>query len=368
MKIVFDHQILGWQKFGGVSRYISELSAKLSSVYNQRVWVVCPLYRNHYLDKATPELNIIGIPAPNIPKTGRIYRLINSFVSWPIVRFLQPDIVHETYYSSKRVAPKGTKTVLTVHDMIHERFGGDFSVFDNTIKEKALAIKRADHIICVSEQTRKDLIDLLGINPMKISVVYHGFDLTSQQPIMSSFENNKRSFLLYVGTRAGYKNFGGFLKAFSQSNFLKNNFDIVCFGGGRFSGKEISIIRHLGINPESVRQVSGDDNLLAGFYKAAKALVYPSLYEGFGIPPLEAMSFDCPVVCSNVSSIPEVVGDAGLMFDPYDIQSIKSALEKIVIDETLREDLINRGRARIKKFSWERCARETLDVYQKILA
>jgi glycosyltransferase involved in cell wall biosynthesis len=117
-----------------------------------------------------------------------------------------------------------------------------------------------------------------------------------------------------------------------------------------------------------VRQVSGDDNLLAGFYKAAKALVYPSLYEGFGIPPLEAMSFDCPVVCSNVSSIPEVVGDAGLMFDPYDIQSIKSALEKIVIDETLREDLINRGRARIKKFSWERCARETLDVYQKILA
>ena len=144
------------------------------------------------------------------------------------------------------------------------------------------------------------------------------------------------------------------------------NFDLVCFGGGAFTTREIALIKALNIDTKRVRQVPGSDEMLAGFYKAASAFVYPSLYEGFGIPPLEAMSFACPVVCSNVSSIPEIVGDAAEMFDPYDIESIQLAIERVVQDEELKSELINRGKERIKQFSWERCAQETLKVYKKI--
>jgi glycosyltransferase involved in cell wall biosynthesis len=366
MKIVFDHQIFGWQKFGGISRYIFELSSNLASVSAQKVFVVCPLYINSYLSSGPAELNVMGVLTPKIPKIGRILRLINWCIAWPIIRFLQPDIVHETYYSSQRITSKRAKVILTVYDMIHERFVDQFSAFDSTSKDKAVAVARADHIICISEQTRQDLINFLGVNPAKTSVVYLGFSLTSSPSDTTKFNNHNRKFLLYVGTRGGYKNFDSLVKAFSESSSLKENFDLICFGGGAFSGKEISMIQQLNLDLNSVRQVSGSDDLLASFYRAASAFVYPSLYEGFGIPPLEAMSFDCPVVCSNVSSIPEVVGDAGLMFDPYDIQSIKRALESVLSDEVLRNDLMIRGRARIKQFSWERCAQETLQVYKKV--
>jgi glycosyltransferase involved in cell wall biosynthesis len=366
MKIVFDHQIFGWQKFGGISRYIFELSSNLASVGAQKVFVVCPFYINSYLDSAPAQLNVIGVLIPKIPKIGRIIRLINWCIAWPFIKFLQPDIVHETFYSSQRITPKRAKVILTVYDMVHERFAEQFSAFDSTSKDKAIAVARADHIICISEQTRQDLISFLGVSPAKISVVYLGFSLTFSPSDKMKFNNHNRKFLLYVGARGGYKNFERLLKSFSESISLKQNFDLICFGGGAFSGKEISMIQQLNLDLNSVRQVSGPDDLLASFYKAASVFVYPSLYEGFGIPPLEAMSFDCPVVCSDVSSIPEVVGDAGLMFDPYDIQSIKLALERVVSDEVLRNDLMIRGRARIKQFSWERCAQETLQVYKKV--
>ena len=124
----------------------------------------------------------------------------------------------------------------------------------------------------------------------------------------------------------------------------------------------------LGFDKGDVYQVSGSDAILAGLYQNAKAFVYPSLYEGFGIPLLEAMSFDCPVACSSVSSIPEVVGDAGAYYDPTNIDDMCKTIEQLVMDESLRKQLIMAGRERIKAFSWERCAAETLEVYRRVLA
>ena len=368
MKIVFDHQIFGWQSYGGVSRYIYELAQCLATSCRQDVTVVVPLYVNQYLRQAPKSLKVLGLPIKPIRRTGRILRTINWAMAWPIIRYLQPDIVHETYYSASRIAPKSAKVVLTVYDMIHERFSDQFSTFDSTIKEKAIAVARADHIICISKQTRQDLIKLLGVNPAKTSVVYLGFSLTSKPVSLQKVGSLTRPFLLYVGGRAGYKNFEGLIRAYSESTKLKNDFDLICFGGGTFTSKEISLFQQLNLATDTVCQVSGSDTVLAGYYQAAIAFVYPSLYEGFGIPPLEAMSFNCPVVCSNVSSIPEVVGNAGLMFDPNDTQSIKLAIEQVVGDSALREVLIARGQERIKQFSWERCAQETLDVYRKVLA
>jgi glycosyltransferase involved in cell wall biosynthesis len=369
MKIVFDQQVFSWQQYGGISRYIYGLARGLTAEYRQNVAVVAPLYVNQYLKQAPKSLKVLGMPIKQTRRTGRVLRAINWAMAWPIIRYLHPDIVHETYYSASRIAPKSAKVVLTVYDMIHERFSDQFSAFDATSKEKAIAVARADHIICISEQTRQDLIDFLGVNPAKTSVVYLGFSLTSQPATPQKIDSLMRPFLLYVGNRDGYKNFVGILQAYAVSDKLKSDFDLICFGGGAFTNKEISLIKQLGLSTDTVRQISSsNDAVLAGYYQAASAFVYPSLYEGFGIPPLEAMSFNCPVVCSNVSSIPEVVGNAGLMFNPNDTQSIRLAIEQVVGDSALRESLIARGQERLKQFSWERCAQETLDVYRKVLA
>jgi glycosyltransferase involved in cell wall biosynthesis len=368
MKIVFDHQIFGWQLYGGISRYIYELAIELANMANHELRIVSPFYVNQYLKQSDGQPKVIGIPVKYIPKTGRIIRAISFIFTWLILKYIRPDIVHETYYSSKRVAPNTSKVVLTVYDMIHERFS------DTTLKagiissEKASAVARADHIICISEQTKQDLIDILNVNPIKISVVHLGFTLTQKNKTCVADLDRSRPFLLYVGIRLGYKNFEGSLKAYAASTKLKDEFDLICFGGGAFTSREKVLFQELGISIDRVHQISGDDSLLAEYYKAARAFVYPSLYEGFGIPPLEAMSFDCPVVCSNISSIPEVVGNAGEMFDPYDTNSMRKAIERVVFDQLLREVLINRGRERIKLFSWERCARETLEVYSKVTA
>jgi glycosyltransferase involved in cell wall biosynthesis len=238
---------------------------------------------------------------------------------------------------------------------------------DGTASAKAAAVARADHIICVSENTRRDLIELLNVAPNKTTVVHHGFSLTGKPLELAKIRASKRPFLLYVGHRGEYKNFSGMLKALARSVNLKKDFDIVCFGGGPLTASELDLIRKSGLPDEQVSQVSGNDDVLATLYKHASVFVYPSLYEGFGIPLLEAMSFDVPVACSNTSSLPEVVGNAALTFDPALPEAIGAAIESIVSNSELRADLVNKGRDRLKQFSWERCTAETLNTYGKAL-
>ncbi len=235
MRIAFDHQIFGWQEYGGISRYAYELAVELATSCEQNVAIISPLYVNRYLAGAPKKLNVIGVSAPALPKSGRIYRMINSVIAWPILRHFHPDIVHETYYSSRRIAPKSAKVVLTVYDMIHEKFNEHVSMMDPTSREKALAVRRADHVICISEQTRQDLIELLGVDPAKTSVVHLGFTLTRQGVSEKVTGTTDRPFLLYVGKRGGYKNFEGLVKAYAASPKLRNDFDLICFGGGASS-------------------------------------------------------------------------------------------------------------------------------------
>ena len=176
----------------------------------------------------------------------------------------------------------------------------------------------------------------------------------------------REPFLLYVGNRGGYKNFLRLLEAYGTSPQLKMGYELICFGGGAFHADELETMRTLGLVSGQVSQLGGDDQMLAKLYEHASAFVFPSLYEGFGIPPLEAMSHDCPVVCSNTSSIPEVVGDAGEYFDPADTESMRAAIERIVTSDSHRNLLIAKGRERLKHFSWDRCAIETLDIYRKL--
>lgn len=367
MRIAYDYQIFGEQRYGGISRYFFELASNIALMPGIEVDVVSPLYVNAYLASAPEHLHVSGRKIPVIPHTGRIVRAINLVSTRFQLARSRPRLVHETYYSARRCAPAGSKVVLTVFDMIHERFPESFVSRDPTFKAKAIAVQRADHVICISEHTRQDLIVLFGTDPAKTSVVHLGFSLTAS-PTAGDGEKADRPYLLYVGRRGGYKNFEGLLRAYAGRRELHHAYDLIAFGGGGFNAQEQDCMRSLGILGGQVRQVGGDDSVLAGLYRQAALFVYPSLYEGFGIPPLEAMSFDCPVVCSDASSIPEVVGDAAELFDPHSSDALVGAIERVLNDTALRQTLIARGRERIKRFSWERCAQQTMNVYQGLLA
>lgn len=366
MNIAFDHQIFSVQRFGGVSRYFFELANQLAAIGPEvNCQINCPLYVNNYLRHSRQELQINGIPMPRNVRGSSFYRAINSLMSPVIFYGSRPDIVHETYYAPKSVAPASSRIVVTVYDMIHELYPDYMSEQDRTAKYKKIAVERADHVICISENTRQDLIHFLGVDHEKISVVHLGFSLTKSS--ISSLPAKNRPFILYVGARGGYKNFEGLLAAYASHADLLNNYNLVLFGGGSLNTNEVDRIQSMHIPLVQVRQVSGDDGVLAALYKQADMFVYPSLYEGFGIPPLEAMSFDCPVACSNTSSIPEVVGDAAIQFNPLDTDSIADALLSLSLDSALRANLIDLGRIRLEKFSWEKCATQTLDVYKTLL-
>lgn len=368
MKIAYSHQIFCDQKFGGISRYFFELANRLASLGDRKVQcrIVCPLYINKYLRHASPALQLKGISVPAFRRTGLIYRTVNKLLSPLYMAKWRPDVLHETYYSNSNVAPHGCRIVITVYDMIHELFPEYFSPSDPTLQAKRLAVARADHIICISEQTRQDLIRLLGVSPEKTTVVYLGFSLTQTKPI--KLQEMRRPFLLYVGQRGYYKNFHRLLSAYASCPRLHETYDLVAFGGGGFTEEEQELIINYGLNETQVRQKSGDDAMLNALYKQAAMFIYPSLYEGFGIPPLEAMSFDCPVVCSNTSSIPEVVGDAAIQFDPYQVESIAEAMVTVAANPALQAHLRQRGRIRLQNFSWDKCAQETLNVYKRVLA
>lgn len=369
MKIVYDHQIFTLQSYGGISRYFVRLMQGLLTLGHQAE-VVAPIHRNRYL-KDLPAERVHGLKLELLPpKTGRLFMLANDQLSKFNLRNVNVDVLHETYYKVKPFYPKAKSHVLTVFDMIHEKYASEFSFIDRTSVFKRLAVGRVDHVICISHSTKKDLCEIFNVPHHKLSVVHLGFEKFKQHASISpalTTEAAKSPYLLFVGSRGGYKNFARMLKAVAARPVLKNAFHIVAFGGGSLNAAEHALISALGFASDAVRQVGGGDEVLGHFYTQATAFVYPSVYEGFGLPPLEAMAHNCPVVTSNSSSMPEVVGDAGEYFDPLDIEAQSDAICRVVFDGQRRNQLIELGQQRLLMFSWERCALETQAVYQQVL-
>lgn len=329
--------------------------------------VFAPLHINRYLETLKGDLSV-GFSLPRShPKLFRFIRQVNNILARHAIKRFKPDIIHETYYTKVDFCPKQARRVLTVHDLIHERFP---ELFDNslgTTRPKSMAAHRADHVICISESTRRDLVEFLGVPEEKTSVVYHGVDAQLLQTFKPFQLFRPRPFFLYVGARDGYKNFEGMLRAFACSERLRREFDLLCFGGGPLKSNELELMSAVGMRPDQVLQIAGDDDILAALYHQATAFIYPSLHEGFGIPPLEAMCVGCPVVCSNSSSLPEVVGEAAETFDPLDGEAMQAAMERVVFSSSRRSALIAAGRVRSSMFTWEKCAQETEAVYRQLM-
>lgn len=360
-KILFDNQMFTFQRFGGVTRYFADLMYNLPA--DEFAADIPMRYcENHYVTETYGHrYETITFPK-NYRFRRRMYMLVNRHIAWKAVKFADYDIFHPTYfdpYFLKPVKKRGKAVVLTVHDMTFERYPQDVLIYDRTIPHKKRLIAEADHIIAVSENTKRDIVELLGTDPSKISVVHHGYR-PIEEPSPQLFDR----YVLYVGERKGYKNFLPWLSAIRPIFNLDPNLKIVCTGSP-FTSSEIKLFNKWSIADRLVH-IAANDAQMASLYRYALCFVFPSHYEGFGIPILEAFANGCPVCLSNASSFPEVAGDAAMFFNPNDAQSMQDSLKELLVSSTLRKELGEKGLLRSKEFSIERMVEQTCNIYRKL--
>jgi len=359
VKIFFDYNIFYRQKYGGVSSYYFNLFKEFNK--SKISFFACPIFnKNKYISKIKENIFSINIfECPSI-----FYHLldkVNYQISKGFLKIYKPDIIHITYYNKNILNFKNAKKILTVYDMITEIFPSNDNLKISKVKEKS--IQSSDHIIAISEKTKKDLMYYFNVPSKKISVIYLGTNLISQ----STEKNKIQNFILYVGSRKSYKNFEKFLYSIKSSNSLYRDFNVICFGGEKFSKYDRDILNKYNFSLSKIKFVHGSDEVLKKLYSTAKLFVFPSLYEGFGLPILESMANSCPVLCSNSGSLPEIGGNAAMYFDPNNSESIKNAIEDIIYDETCLQILVKKGLERTKLFTWSICAEQTHKLYQNII-
>lgn len=364
MRVIYDYQIFNWQRYGGISRYFCELASRIDSFPHSQARFAAGLHINGYLENDCQHLTI-GKQRSSSIALNKICNRLNRQWSGYYLNAQPPDILHYTYYRPQ-LSVKNSIKVLTVYDMIHERFP-DSSKQDKdpVISLKAAMVAKVDSIICPSECSKRDLVEFCQIDPAKVTVIHHGYGLTAPVPIAPPA--GIKPYLLVVGERGWYKNFDRLLQAYASDPVLCSDFDLRCFGATALTVQELALIDRLGLPRESVIWQTGSDAKLVGLYQQAALFVYPSLYEGFGYPPLEAMAAGCPVACSNVSCFPETVADAAELFDPYDVDSIAQGLKNVLYDTARSAELVKLGKQNIQRFSWDRCAAEHYELYQSLL-
>ncbi len=368
MKILYDHQILAWQTFGGISRYFFELMNQFSQIGEPQFELSLIFSKNHYLKSTNFRNDKCFFVNHNFPrKLIKIMSTINKIKSQKALVRQRFDIFHPTYYDPYFLKyVKGKPFVLTIYDMTHEILSSQYSNRDKTAENKKLLAQKAAKIIAISENTKKDILRFLpGFDERKIAVTYLANSLSKSDVPSSNFQI-PANYIFFVGGRGKYKNFEFFIRSVRSLMAEYDDLNIVCAGGGPFSDFEKDVFESLGIKGR-IHCYSVTDTDMAWLYQNALAFVFPSLYEGFGIPVLEAFACRCPVICSNTSSLPEVGGEAAVYFDPNNAESIREAVTKAIYNEELRQNLINRGLKRSQNFSWAKTAEKTESIYRSIL-
>ena len=387
IRVLYDE--LGFREpHGGVSRYFTELVKHLPADVEGRFSAVCS--NNAYLQ--APPFNLPRMQQDvndfirgtlrgrSFPGVSHVYRILagvfpRRFPSGELqnrrafaaeVAKGEFDVLHITDphpHSNWWKPVLGKKPIVaTVHDLIPELFGNDIRVR----MLRARLMKDATHIIAVSQNTKSDLLRLYHVPEEKVSVIYHGYlpsqgsirppDILTSRPVTSRY-------LLFVGKRGGYKNFDFFIRAVAPLLQQDKALSVFCTGSA-FSANEKALFASLGIEGQVAQGFVPDDEMPSVFAHAL-AFIYPSRYEGFGIPILDAFAAGCPVLLAKASCFPEVAGDAALYFSPDDPASLRDQLNHLLHDASLRDCLVARSRSRLEGFSWSRCAEETANVYRK---
>lgn len=388
MNVIFDYQAFYYQRFGGVSRYFS----RLIEVLSKRTDLHCKLplewtanMEGEALRRCIPSLRLVPplLERQTFLGAKRIRRRLYSlFPSWhPEQRHqyrqqlemsrCRYDIFHPTYYEDYYL--RGScrpRVVLTVFDMIFELFPECYSdpVSSSIVAKKRNVILSASRLIAISESTKRDICRFYHIPQERVVVIplANTLQQSGSVPMLNECDTLPERYILFVGTRRGYKNFSFFLDSVASLLRAESGLHLICTGD-EFTCDETRHIELLGLSGRVRRVGVYSDATLAMLYGNAVVLVCPSLYEGFGLPVLEAMSCSCPVIVSNTSSMPEVAGDAALYIDPRDADSIYKAVARVVASSQLRQELQERGRRREKAFSWDRVAEATVEAYRSVL-
>jgi len=348
MKIVFDNIIFGTQLMGGISVSWYELLSRSIRDGLDVSFVECEDNGNLMRRKLGKLHNVIRI----MPQRWR-----KAFKYLPVIcHQSEPYIFHSSYYrfSPSRMAVN----VVIVHDFTNELFQKGLGARkERFIKHNA--IRHADYIVCNSNYTRSDFFKFFPNYPKeRVSVIYTGAaeQFSSTVPDTWDFKFSKKKYALFVGERAGYKNFSLALEAMKHSDL-----DFVAVGKP-FTEEEMAEVTSLGNRFHYLGRISNEQlNIL---YYNAFALIYPSSYEGFGLPVIEAQRACCPVIAMKASSVAEVIGDTPLAFEKYDYKEILSRLEMLE-DDSFREKVIALGLANEKRFSWEKMYQDFVALYKK---
>lgn len=348
MYITLENIIFSLQKAGGISVYWYELSKRLVS------------NETNFFEIKNKNIFSINL---NIRKQKENFLPVSLLRYLPFTRSLPKDSVfHSSYY---RVSlQKSVANITTVHDFTYEYYSSGLKREVHSW-QKNFAVRRSAGIICVSENTKRDLIKFVpDVDPSRIKVIYNGVseNFFSVDKFDSNFNFDElldRKFILFVGDRSPYKNFDKALGVVKQFPELS----LVIVGGKAFSTDEEDMLADLKGRYYRFTGVSGE--ALNWLYNHAFCLLYPSSYEGFGIPVVEAMKAGCPVISTNLSSIPEVAGDAALLVDQPTVELLCEKV-KMLQDRNFRQSLKEKGFVQASKFSWDKCFEETYAFYQEV--
>ena len=362
MQLAFDEQIFAIQPYGGISRMFAEIAEVFAGGLIPDVDLLplnAPVVNRYILENAELVAHLHVRPARN-----QWTALAKYFAKVP--RKVPADIVHSTFYLPNGLTSVGSaKRIVTVHDMIPEMMPQTRRRLDwLTLKRKY--VESADHIICVSEATKQDLIKVYGLTGAPISVVHHGVDPRFHPDVeRADFLPNR--YVLYVGHRAQYKDADVLFRAFARVAKADPELQLLCVGGNGLSADEIARLESLGIR-ERVSQRFLTDELMASAYAHAKVFVFPSHFEGFGLPALEAMACGTPVILAAATSLPEVGGEAAVYFEPGDDAQLAAAISALLADDQRQQELRALGLKRAAEFTWAKAAERTAAVYRATLA
>jgi glycosyltransferase involved in cell wall biosynthesis len=355
MNILLEPIVFSRQIKGGVSRYTAELFGRLSNTCK----VIAPLLfsRNTYLAKYKF----------TFPLRGKMAEKANKYLTRKAIRNGNYDLLHipnmEDFFIDD--IPLNKPCVLTIHDMVSDIYPSQFPAKVKTTTQKLIA--RADRIIAISEQTKNDIIKFYNYPSSNIDIIHHASPFSIEEVNNCNIKNTVGEYVLFVGYRAGYKNFENFCKAMQIVIANNPNLKIVLAGGRKLTTSEKQLIKKCQIIQNIIPYRNISDKRLISLYKHALLLVFPSKYEGFGLPILEAFTCQTPIAISNVSCFPEIAQDAAEYFNPDDINDMAIVISRVIKSDSLRNDLREKGRKRLKDFSWDKTISDTLNCYAKAI-
>ncbi|WP_029015163.1 glycosyltransferase family 4 protein [Niveispirillum irakense] len=366
--VVFDHHTFSSHRFGGVSRYFAKLIGNARR--DERLDIVTPFryVQNEHLLHEEPERFRAILGNRPFRGQGRLLHSVNRLLVGRTLRRGRFDLLHPTSYDPWFLPDLGTKPfVLTVYDLIHELYADRFTAAELAMEDKRPLLARAAHIITISDSTKADLIRLHNVAADKITTIHLGGDhviddarSAGSLPVPALPDR----YVLFVGTRGRYKNFDRCAAAVASLMVTRPDLHLVCVGGGPLKAAELAPFAGMA---GRVHQMNLHDSQMQAVYSRAALFVFPSLYEGFGLPLVEAAFCGCPVACSDRSSLPEVGGDAALYFDPERVDDMADVMGRLLDDTALHAEMRRRGSLRAQDFTWRHTTAQTIGLYKQIV-